>query len=384
VLEVTWPQALAWRMRRHEIDPVGHLPADEVVRRLAGVQAQVASSAELAIRVRSDVVPAGAVAEALARGDLIKTWAMRGTLHLLTPEDAGPALSLLASARPWERPAWQRWFGMDPATMERFRDVVIEALDGRSLTREELIEVVLAMPGMAHLGDRLRSGWGTLFKPVAWQGGLCFGPQAGNRVTFRRPDQASHRWAGVPAPEIAGPRALVAYLDAYGPSTANGFRNWLSRGLIPAKHVGHWIEELGDRLTAVNLEGETAWVSTEHADDLAGSMPSSTVRLLGGFDQWVLGPGTDDGHVIPATRRSSVSRTAGWIVPVALVGGVVSGTWEQDGRAVRIEWFREAGAAPRRELKDEVARLSGILGRDLALEITRSQRPRPLPGSMRF
>ena len=346
MLEISWPQALAWRMRRHEIDPSGHLPVDGVVRRLAGVQAQVASSAELAIRVRSDAVPAGGVADALGRGDLIKTWAMRGTLHLLTPEVAGPTLSLLASGRPWERPSWQRYFGMDPATMERFRDVVIEALDGRTLTREQLIEVVVTKPGMEHLDERLRSGWGTLFKPVAWQGGLCFGPQAGNRVTFQRPDQASQRWKGIPDPEVAGPRALIAYLDAYGPYTANGFRNWLSRGVIPAKRVKRWIDELGDRLTAVDLEGETAWVPTEHADDLARSKPSNAVRLLGGFDQWVLGPGTDDGHVTPAARRTAVSRTAGWIVPVAVVGGVVNGTWEQDGRSVRIAWFREAGAAP--------------------------------------
>ena len=51
-LALTWPQALAWRMRRQMLDPVGPVPVDEVVRRLGAVQAQVASSAELAIRVR--------------------------------------------------------------------------------------------------------------------------------------------------------------------------------------------------------------------------------------------------------------------------------------------------------------------------------------------
>jgi DNA glycosylase AlkZ-like len=370
VIEVTWPQALAWRMRRHELDPMGGLPITEVVRRLAGVQAQVASSAELAIRVRSDAVGAGAVAGALAGGDLIKTWAMRGTLHLLTPEDAGACLSLLAAGRPWERPAWQRYFQMDPATMERFRDVVVEALDGRTLTREELIEAVTVAPGLDHLGEGLRSGWGTLFKPVAWQGGLCFGPQAGNRVTFMRPDQASKRWAGVPAPEVAGPRALLAYLDAYGPATPNGFRNWLSRGLTPTKQIRGWIEELGDRLAAVNLEGETALLPAEHLEDLAATRPSTTVRLLGGFDQWVLGPGTDDGHVTPAHRRTDVSRTAGWIVPVVIRGGVVTGTWEPSDGTVRVAWFREAGAPPRVKLRAEVARLARILDRDLDVAVS--------------
>jgi hypothetical protein len=368
-VKVTWAQALAWRMRRQELDPPGRLPITEVVRRLSGVQAQVASSAELAIRVRSEAVGAGDVARALASGDLIKTWAMRGTLHLLTPEDAGACLSLLAAGRPWERPAWQRYFGMDPATMERFRAVVRDTLDGRAMTRDELIEVVVAKPGMDHLADRLRSGWGTLFKPVAWQGDLCYGPPAGNRVTFMRPDQASRQWAGLPDPAVAGPVALFAYLDGYGPGTVDGFRGWLSRGVVAPRRIREWIAELGDRLAAVEVEGEAAWIPAEHLDDLVATRPSNGVRLVGGFDQWVLGPGTDDGHVTPAARRAVVSRTAGWIAPVAVVGGVVSGTWAQDATTIRVDWFREAGVPPRAKLRAEVARLAAILDRSLGLEV---------------
>ena len=294
---------------------------------------------------------------------------MRGTLHLLTPEDAGACLSLLASSRAWERPAWQRYFGMDPATMERFREVVREALDGQALTREELIAVVVTKRGMDHLAERLRSGWGTLFKPVAWQGDLCYGPQSGNRVTFMRPDQASKRWAGVPDPAIAGPAALFAYLSGYGPGTVNAFRNWLSRGLVPPRRIREWIEELGDRLAAVDLEGETAWLPADHLEELMATRPSKAIRLLGGFDQWVLGPGTDDGHVTAPDRRTAVSRTAGWIAPVAVIGGRVAGTWEEDDGAVRVAWFREAGAPPRTKLNAEVKRLAAILDRPLRLEV---------------
>ena len=88
---VTWPQALAWRMRRQQLDPVGTLPVQQVVRRLCGVQAQVASSAELAVRVRRRTSKSGEVDRALANGRLIKTWAMRGTLHLLTPSRPAPS-----------------------------------------------------------------------------------------------------------------------------------------------------------------------------------------------------------------------------------------------------------------------------------------------------
>lgn len=42
MLEVTWRQALAWRLTRQLLEPVGSVAVEEVVRRLCGVQAQVA------------------------------------------------------------------------------------------------------------------------------------------------------------------------------------------------------------------------------------------------------------------------------------------------------------------------------------------------------
>src|SRR5436189_1913073 len=174
-LKVTWRQALALRMRRHLLDPVGTMAVPGVVDRLCGVQAQVASSAELAVRVRRRASRSGEVADALLAGRLIKTWAMRGALHLLTPENAGMFLSVMAAGRSWERPSWQRYFGVTPKQLDVLREAVCEALDGRCLTREELIEAVTAERGLQHLGEALRSGWGTLLKPIAWQGDLCHG-----------------------------------------------------------------------------------------------------------------------------------------------------------------------------------------------------------------
>src|SRR6266542_3205161 len=126
-VKVGWPQALAWRMRRHLLDPVGELSAPDVVRRLCGVQAQVASSAELAIRVRQQASQPGEVAEALATG------------------------------RSWEVPSWQRYFGMTPRHWELFRPAVRQAIDGSVLTREQLATAITATPGLEHVGEALAS-----------------------------------------------------------------------------------------------------------------------------------------------------------------------------------------------------------------------------------
>jgi hypothetical protein len=368
-VKVTWAQALAWRMSRHHLDPIGAVSVPAVVGRLCGVQAQVASSAELAIRVRRASSRRGEVARALADGRLIKSWAMRGTLHLLTPEEGGAFLSLMTLGRQFERPSWQRYFGVTAAQVERLRGVVREALSGRPLTREELVAAVTATRGLGHVGDQLRSGWGTLLKPAAWHGDLCFGPSQGTRVTFTRPDIASSRWAGVPDPEDAAPVAIASYLGAYGPATVDSFGNWLAGGWFGKRQLRRWFEALGSRLVEVDVEGEPMHLLAEHLESLVAAKPTTAVRLLPGFDQYVLGPGTGDGHVVPTARRRQVSKQSGWIAPVVVVSGVVAGTWELDTDRVRVAWFGEAGRRPRAALAAEVRRLSAILDRELGLSI---------------
>jgi hypothetical protein len=370
VIRLSWKQALAWRMQRQLLEPVGALAVEDVVRRLCGVQAQVASSAELAVRVRQRRSKVGEVGGALADGRLIKTWAMRGTLHLLRPEDAGSYLSLLASGRSWTRASWEQYFGMTADRWELLRPAVREALDGRVVTREELIEAIVERPGLEHLGEALRSGWGSLLKPLAWQGDLCFGPTRGNRVTFTRPEHASSRWGGVPDPQDAAPAVITAYLGAYGPATSTSLGNWLSRGRISKRQLKDWFEALGDGLAEVDVDGERAFVLSEHVDDLAAAKATNSVRLLGGFDQYVLGPGTDDRHVVPPVRRAEVSKQSGWISPVVIAGGVVCGTWEVDGQRADIRWFGEAGRPPRKALAREVERLEAIFDRSLRAAIS--------------
>ena len=369
VPSVTWEQALAWRMRRQLLDPVGTGTVADVVRTLCGVQAQVASTADLCVRMRRTASKPGDVARALAQGRLIKTWAMRGTLHLLTPEDGGAFLSLIAAGRSWDRPSWQQYFGITPAQLEALRGVVREALDGKVLTREELVAAVTARRGFGHVGDALRSGWGTLLKPLAWQGDLCFGPSQGNRVTFMRPQDATARWAGMPEPDAAAPIAITAYLRSHGPSTVEGFANWLSRGRISKQQLKRWFADVLPRLAEVEVGGERSYVMAKDLDDLRSTKPTRAVRLVPGFDQFVMGPGTDDPHVVPARRRSAVSTQSGWIQPVVIGGGVVRGTWALADERLSVAWFKEAGAVPRAALREETRRLAIIVGRTLTLEV---------------
>ena len=366
---VTWPQALAWRMERQLLEPLGTLSAVEVVRRLGGVQAQVASSAELAVRLRQHKPTASEVRDALTSGLLVKTWANRGALHLLPADEAGAYLSLHAAGRSWESPAWQRYFEITAAQIEGLRDVVKDILDGKVLTREEVNAQIVKRRGYEHLADHLKSGWGTLFKPLAYQGDIVFGPNRGTRVTFARPEQLTPHWRPLPDADEAAPVVIGNYLRAYGPASPAHLRAWLARGRISGKQLKHWFALLGDMLAKVDVQGEDMFVRAEDTDALMAAKPTTTLRLLGGFDQWVLGPGTDDPHVIPPGRRAAVSRTSGWIVPIVVAGGVVRGTWSLERNRAVVDWFAESGKPPAGPLGKEVDRLSGLVGRPLSVEV---------------
>ncbi|HEY7102875.1 MAG TPA: crosslink repair DNA glycosylase YcaQ family protein [Mycobacteriales bacterium] len=360
-MSISWSGALAWRMRRHLLDPVGTESVAGVVRRLGAVPAQSEATAELAIRSRRQRSRSGEVARALADGRIIKTFAFRGATHLLTPEEGGAYLALRAASRMWELPSWQSYYDLTPADWPALREVVRDALAGGPITRDELGAAVTARPRFRHLGFAFGDGSGTLLKPLAWQGDMSFGPSRDGHATFQALD-GNPRWAGIPDLDEAGASAVEAYFRTYGPATPDHVRYWLGEGLgAGRKRIRSWIAGFGDRLAEVNVDGAAALILREDLDDLAATPATSTVRLLPGYDQWVLGPGTADAHVVPPDRRPLVSRQANLVV----AGGVVSGTWSATGDELVLSWFAEAGPPPRDALADEIARLAAILGRTL-------------------
>jgi hypothetical protein len=358
-VSLTWSQVLAWRQRRHLLDRAEEVAAVDVALRLIGVQAQVMSSAEQAVAVRTPRPSSGALAAALAGGALVRTWAMRGTLHVLPVEEAVDVLALLAAARTWERGAWQKTF-LPADQVTAISEAATSALAAGPLTREELAQAIIQTTGDAGLGEHLRSGWGAVLKPLAWQGLICQGPTSGGTVTFARPDLHLPSWPGLPDAGDAGPRVVERYLGVHGPATEAAFDEWLLRGATAKKVLRGWFAQLreGGRIVAVDVEGDPCWARVTDVDALIAAEPSDVVRLLPAFDQYVLAPGTKDRHLLDAARRGDVSRAAGWIAPVVLVAGRIGGTWEVADGLVRVALFAETPPIDDSALLAEAAHLN--------------------------
>jgi Winged helix DNA-binding domain len=174
---------------------------------------------------------------------------------------------------------------------------------------------------------------------------LCHGPASGNRVTFTRPDRLLPAWTGLPEPDEAARAVVPAYLRAHGPATMERFDVWLTRGTSRKGMLRSWFAALGDDLVTVDVEGTSAYLLAEDADDLAGTAPTAAVRLLPAFDQYVLGPGTAATEILASERRAEVSRAAGWISPVVVAAGRAAGVWDRDGREIDVQLFDDGPPA---------------------------------------
>jgi hypothetical protein len=291
----------------------------------------------------------------------VRCWSVRGTLHLQTPELAADCGAALAAVRSWERPSVLRGHGVTLAEITAITEAIGEVLPGRVLTREELTSAVLEHTGSPHLAEILRSGWGFALKPASWLGLLCHGPSDGNRVTFTSPRTWLPGWKPATAEE-AGPRLLLAYLAAYGPATLADFGQWLFRGAKASLLTG-WLAAARDQLSEVDVEGVKSLVRTEDLDELRATEPNRLVRLLPGFDQYVIAVNR---NLIPAAHRAKVSRTSGWISPVVLHAGRVAGIWSIVDGEVTVEPFEPI---PDKPLRAEIARV--LAGQNPGIPVSR-------------
>ncbi|MEV0646796.1 crosslink repair DNA glycosylase YcaQ family protein [Phytomonospora sp. NPDC050363] len=362
-MRISRAQALSWRMGRHFLTG-GADTAEDVVARLGAVPA-VSGDADLAVRRRMTDSAPGEVARALESGRLMKTYAFGGATYLMDPARAGRYLALRAAGRMWERSSWIGHYRLEPEDWPPLREIVRGLVADGPITREQLIAGVTAHARFAHLGPGLAHTGETLLKPFAWQGDLCFGPGREGVRTFQSP-AASPTWSAIPGLEDAGPAAVAAYFDAYGPATLDHAAHWLGSGLgAGRRRITAWVGDLAGKLAEVTVAGEPMLVSREHLDGLDAQAETTAVTLLPGHDQWVLGPGTADERIVPAQRRKAVTRGANLV----LATGVVSGTWKAGAETLAVSWFAEAGGPPRGAIESEAARLAALLGRDLTVAI---------------
>jgi Winged helix DNA-binding domain len=365
-VDISWEQALAWRMRRHHLieRSTDDLPA--VVERLCGLHAQVMSSVELALWARIDGLEREAVADALWRKrTLVKMWAMRATLHVLPAAGLGAWIGGLSI---WKPGVWP----LKDTAATPLCGYIDGALRGKILTRTELAGAVTELGATPEMVQGLLGSWGGYLKQASFSGYLCFAPNDGQEARFTHPAT----WLREPPATTDSNKAFDAlttrYLGTYGPATARDLGHWWGINQGNAKRR---LAAIGDAATEVTMDGERYWMLAMDVADLAATKPANVVRLLPAFDQWVVCASRRAPALLDPKHRQRIYRLQGWVSPVLLVNGHMAGVWkhEHKGRtvSVEIEPFAKLPRWTGTHIEAEAERLAAFLGGDLKLTIQR-------------
>ena len=359
--ELTWPQAHAFRLARHHL--THRAPKKDLARvtgDIGGAQAQVMSAAELQVAVRADCTVQDVRKALWNERKLVKTWLMRGTLHLVPSEDLPLFTAAMSSHLVRSPAAWLKYTQLTEREFTGVIQAIGDALDGEALTREELIAKV-GKGRSERIQVALKSGWGGLLKPVARKGMLCFGPNRGQSVTFVQPRQWLGRWRDIDT-DAALAEMGRRYLRAYGPATKNDFARWW--GNWPGIGKAAWVG-IADELVPVGIEGQRADILAADLDAIKAAAEVPGVQLLPGFDPYLMGHSSRD-HLFDAKYRWRVSRIAGWISPVVLLDGSVVATWSHQvaktNLVVSVSPFSKLGPAAMKQVGARAEEIAAALG----------------------
>jgi hypothetical protein len=295
--------------------PVFHTP-NEVVGHLGAVQAQDYAAMKWAIGLRLPGATEATIEQAISDREIVRTWPLRGTLHVVSAADVHWILALCAP-RMIARAAYRhRQLELDDATLHRSVKLLRRALKGgKQWTRPE-IAAALERDGVTTKGQRLIH----IIQHAALHGVICHGPRRGKQFTFALLDE----WVPAPKPlERSDAVAELArrYFLSHGPATIRDFTWWSGLTVADAR-AG--IESAGSQLVSEVVDGHAYWFNP----DAAPASTKNACWLLPAFDEYVVAY-TDRSASGARLGEAPFPTRGGILDPVVVIDGQVVGTWRR-------------------------------------------------------
>jgi hypothetical protein len=291
----------------------------EAVRRMTAMQAQDLQSVLWAVgqRVRGSRIDD--VRSALDRGDVVRSWPMRGTLHMLAPEDLKWILAITSDRLIRGLAGRHRELGINAADVDTAAATALRLVSGGAASRAELFQA-FERAGQSAAGQRGIHLLGILCQ----RGCLVQGPLAGNQqLVVAFDDWITESRTLDRAEGIA--EWLLRYFRSHGPATERDFSWWAG---IPLTETRAALARVSDQLVALEFEGTSYWLSPETAALLDDGVPGQrTVLALPGFDEFLLGY-ADRSLVLPPEHADKIVPGGNGVFKKTIVaGGAVVGTW---------------------------------------------------------
>jgi hypothetical protein len=368
-LRLTEDQVRLLRLRAQRLIPslaTPGLSAEQVLTEVCGVQGQELPAARLSLHARGERVTLAEIETARqVTRTLVRTWVMRGTLHLVTTPDVRWLVPLLAPLMINGNRKRMHGLGWDEERTARGLRLLEEALARQGDLIHPEIKLLLKTNGLPFEGQ---APIHLIFR-AAWEGILIQGADRGKQPAF----VSCTAWIGgfQPRPREAALAELARrYLQGYAPAAPADLAAWSGLKSGEARQAFQMIEDL---LAPVDATGQPAWMLKTQLpwlDELAGLPP--VVRLLPRFDTYLLGYANRELMVRPQFA-GRINPGGGLVHQVVMVDSYARGLWQMKASAgkveVIIEPFQPLDPRVLPGLEAEVASLGRFLSQQTRLKL---------------
>lgn len=319
-------------------------PKLQVVRDLCGVQAQFMTNALHSLKIRCSDYDEVTVADGL-----VKNWTVRGTVHVFAEEDLSLFLHCNNGAdyRKNEWNGYSFWnqrdkWALTPERQKYLAQVILNALEKESYTREELKEICREA-GMTELEESsMFDQWGGGVRELCERGFMNYVVQEKKAFCL------SPEFTPIPEEEAKLEMAR-RYFTNFGPATVHDAMYYFHAS---ATQVKQWMKELP--LTETECDGKNYYY-IEDGKDYNQELPDCL--FLAGFDQLMLGYEKKESLYLPQEHLRKIFNLAGIVMPALMVNGQVAGKWKQKNGKLTVELFDKVGVKEKATIMEKAETL---------------------------
>ncbi len=287
-----------------------------VIKNLCGVQSQFLSHALHGLSLRCHSVDTSC---------LVKSWTIRGTMHLFSLDDL--PLFLHKGRSHFLRPVdtMETDSHIDAPRKAYFGDIICEAIASGTDEREAL-KALCESRGMTEGESRSAfDPWGGLIRALCEEGRIC------HKVQEKKAYMLCPRFEPMDA-EAARLELARRYFTYFGPATVKDAAYFFG---TTQKSVKEFMSQLPLRET--NTDGKSFFYIG--GQSLEREIPRCI--FLSGFDQMLLGYDKRESLILPGEQLREIFTLAGIVRPALLIDGRVAGWWNLKNRKLQIKLFGE-------------------------------------------
>ena len=319
-------------------------PKIQVVRDLCGVQAQFMTNALHSLKIRCSDFDEATVTEGL-----VKNWTVRGTVHVFAKEDL-PLFLHCNNGADYRKNEWNGYsfwnqrdkWALTPERQKYLAQVILNALEKNSYTREELKEICreagMTEPEESSMFDQ----WGGGVRELCERGFMNYVVQ--EKKAFCLSPEFT------PIPEEGAKLEMARrYFTNFGPATVHDAMYYFHAS---ATQVKQWMKKLP--LTETECDGKTYYY-IENAKNYNQEIPKCL--FLAGFDQLMLGYEKKESLYLPQEHLRKIFNLAGIVMPALMLNGQVVGKWKQKNGKLTVELFDKVSEKEKKTVTEKAEML---------------------------